>query len=111
MTIMLIGVNGYTVDGIHYTEDGDVAHTERGPYCGECNRYAYRMGMAKRRHADARSVAMCYAIAKSREEDARAEYDAEMATERHYENRGYWETRAQEDYERACGVLDPDYWN
>lgn len=35
----------------------------------------------------------------------RAEYEAEMAAERYFENRGYWEARAQEDYEARMGIF------
>lgn len=33
--------------------------------------------------------------------------DPDMAYERHLEDAGYWEARAQEDWEAAMGVEDP----
>ena len=36
---------------------------------------------------------------------ARAEYSAEMAAERHHEDRGYWDAREQEDEEARRGVI------
>jgi hypothetical protein len=40
--------------------------------------------------------------------EARAEQEAELAYERHLEDRGYWEARADEDYERQMGVIPFD---
>lgn len=42
------------------------------------------------------------------DEQSRAEQEAELAYERHLEDRGYWEARADEDYERAMGVIPFD---
>ena len=38
-------------------------------------------------------------------DDAFGERAAEQATERFFEDRGYWDARAQEDYERETGAL------
>lgn len=40
------------------------------------------------------------------EADAKAEHDAEMAYERHLEDAGYEDARAQEDYERSLGITE-----
>lgn len=40
------------------------------------------------------------------EEEAKAERDAEMAYERHLEDAGYEDARAQEDYERSLGITE-----
>lgn len=40
------------------------------------------------------------------ERDGRAEQEAEMAVERYFEDRGYEEARAQEDYERRMGITE-----
>ena len=68
-------------------------------------------------HYSVDEVRECYASPKgiaSIEEDvfyhdelvAHSEWEAEMAIERHYENAGYWEARADEDHEMAMGI-DP----
>lgn len=38
--------------------------------------------------------------------DGRDERRAELATERFFEDRGYWEARGQEDHEARMGVVD-----
>jgi hypothetical protein len=43
---------------------------------------------------------------------ANADYLAELANERHFEDRGYWDAREQEDYEQRNGVLSfQDAWS
>jgi hypothetical protein len=56
-------------------------------------------------HADAASVRECYRLTAEQDADSRAEIAAELAYERHLEDRGYWEARAQEDFERNHGVI------
>ena len=60
-------------------------------------------------HRDASEVKDCYA-GRFDDDGAAA---AEMAYERHLEDAGYWEARAQEDYERRMGVVDfsDAYWD
>jgi hypothetical protein len=38
---------------------------------------------------------------------AEGEAEAERAYERHLEDAGYWEARAQEEFEASCGIRDP----
>ncbi len=97
----------YTVDGVTYTEFGDVVETTAGPYCGCCNRGGRKV--SKIRHANAASIKACYANQAAREADAEAEIQAEAAQLRHLENAGYDEARAQEDWEWRMGVRDPQW--
>lgn len=55
-------------------------------------------------HANSVSVRECYRLTAQMEADQAAEMAAELAYERHLEDRGYWEARAQEDWEKRHGV-------
>lgn len=70
-------------------------------------------------HDTVAQVRLCYSLGEnilfSHEEEeaaadadraARAEIEAERGYERHLENAGYWEARADEDHEMAMGI-DP----
>lgn len=71
-------------------------------------------------HENAAQVRLCYNVscgvasieeeAQAHEDEmaARAEREVEMRYERHLEDAGYWEARADEDYERALGIRDLD---
>jgi hypothetical protein len=72
--------------------------TDSGPKCGNC----------RERHAGAKAIRLCYDTSKAEADQAHAEHAAEMAVERYYEDRGYWDARAQEDYEAAHGVIPFD---
>ena len=101
------------VNGVECTEEEypTIRQTESGPYCGQCNRgWRKADGTAKIRHANGDAVRMCYAVAKELEDDQRNEYYADLAYERLFEDRGYWEARGQEDYEARNGVIHPDYY-
>lgn len=83
--------------------DGYPAITETGVRCGNHFRGD------NIRHPNAATVRACYehsadALAAYEEQYA-AELAAESATERYFEDRGYWEARAQEDYEERHGVI------
>ena len=69
-------------------------------------------------HGSVAEVRECYAapkgilsiqeevMAHDNEQAARAEIEAEQGYERHLENQGYWQARADEDHEMAMGI-DP----
>lgn len=76
--------------------------TPTGVRCG--NHYAADIV----RHANVAAVRECYRRWQELEDDAKAERDAEMAVERAFEDRGYWDARAQEDYEARMGVIPFD---
>lgn len=44
-------------------------------------------------------------IEVEQEDQARAEYEAELAYERHLEDRGYWDAQEDEERERALGIF------
>lgn len=62
-----------------------------------------RKQMERRKAAQERKEAE-EARLRFEEDCARAEIEAERRNEEYFENRGYWEARAQEDYERAMGI-------
>jgi len=99
-------------DGVEHTNEQypSILRTEEGPYCGQCNRGWRKGDGTKIRHADRHAVKMCYAVAREMELDQRAECEAELANERSFEDRGYWEARAQDDWEARNGVVHPDYY-
>ena len=97
-----------TVNGVECTDEQypSIRQTEEGPYCGRCNNgWRKAEKMPRIRHADSAAVRMCYAVATEMEADMYADYEAEMAVERHFEDRGYYEARAQDDYEARMGVV------
>lgn len=65
-----------------------------------------RCGCCLGRHTTTTEVRDCYAERDEMQAQMDAEIAAEAAVERHLEDRGYWDARAQEDYERRCGVID-----
>jgi hypothetical protein len=72
-----------------------IRDTERGVRCGEC----------KNRHHSAKAVKLCYEVAADFKAEQAALLNAEMAYERHLEDRGWQEAAAQDAYERANGVI------
>ncbi len=75
--------------------------TDTGPYCGNCS-----YGQRKIRHLTAQIIRDCYEITAEQEQEQEASWLAEIRAERHLEDRGYWDAIAQENYERAHGVVD-----
>lgn len=68
-----------------------------------------KCGNCKRTHISVSDVRRCYEITANEERmQAEAEYDAEMAVERYYENRGWAEAQAFEQWEQRNGARD--YW-
>lgn len=100
----------YTVDGVTYTEMGDVVEAPTGPYCGNCNRgWRREYDIPKVRHADSASVKACYAAQAERDADAAAEAALDLATERYWEDRGVEESQAHDAWEASRGVVHPSY--
>ncbi|WBB94129.1 hypothetical protein [Verrucosispora sp. WMMC514] len=60
------------------------------------------------RHESVTAVRDCYRRAAEEEAAAEADAAAELAAERALEDRGYWDARAQEDWEAAHGVIPFD---
>lgn len=80
----------------------EVKVTATGVRCGNHGRTAPGEHI---RHANTVSVRECYRLTAQMEADQAAEIAAELAYERHLEDRGYWEARAQEDWEERHGVI------
>lgn len=74
--------------------------TPTGPYCGGCG--GRRAGA---RHADVAAIRACDAYRRDQDAVVEGARWAEAAYERHLEDRGYDEARAQEDYEARNGVI------
>lgn len=72
--------------------------TVTGPRCGSCTAH----------HNSVAAIKLCYSIAEDQAQQAEDEAAAERAYERHLEDRGYDEARAQEAYEAAHGVIPFD---
>lgn len=83
---------------IDYAGQYEVAETTTGPRCRN-------HGHDLVRHANAASIRECYRLTRQMQADMDAEIAAELAYERHLEDRGYWDARAQEDYEARMGVV------
>jgi hypothetical protein len=83
-----------------FTHDdlGEVVETASGARCGN-------HGSARTYHANAASVRECYRISRARDDEQAAEIAAEAAIERHLENAGYDDARAQDAYEAQYGVI------
>lgn len=77
--------------------------TETGPLCGNCSSRTDRV-----RHINAQAVRTCYIAEREQREEADACYNAEMAYERHLEDRGYDEARAHDAHEARMGVIPFD---
>lgn len=56
-------------------------------------------------HDSVATVQHCYAVRYSQEADQMAEQAVELAYERHLEDRGYEEARAQDEHEARNGVI------
>lgn len=69
-----------------------------GVKCGHC----------AAKHSIARAVKLCKIAQEELDRQAEDEMHAEAAVERFFEERGYWDARAQEDYEAAHGVIPFD---
>lgn len=68
---------------------------EKGFRCGEC----------KGRHHSVKAIKFCHEVSADHKAEQAALYNAEMAYERHLENRGADEADAQDAYERRNGVI------
>lgn len=87
---------------VELTDQYDVKVTETGVRCGNHGRTQHGEHVY---HADPESVRECYRLAAEMIQQAEADIRAELAYEQHLEDRGYWEARAQEDYEQRHGVI------
>lgn len=74
--------------------------TATGPYCGPCG--GRRAGI---RHIDVAAIRACAAYISDNEWAVEDDHRAEQAAERALEDRGYWEARAQDEYEARNGVV------
>jgi hypothetical protein len=89
-----------------YDDLGEVVITDSGVRCGNHGRGE------KIHHANSASVRECYRIDRERIAESNAEIAAEQAYERHLEDKGYWEAKAQDDYEARMGVIQfEDAWD
>lgn len=69
-------------------------------------------GKVKVWHENIEAIRYCFEIRYEGEAAQADAYRAEMAVERALEDRGYWEARAQEEYEARTGALDfIDAWH
>lgn len=68
----------------------------RGPRCGSC----------KAHHKSVADIRFCYDLRAEQTAQQAGEIAAELAVERHFEDRGYWESQAQDAHEAAHGVVD-----
>jgi hypothetical protein len=87
---------------IEWIGEYEVKVTATGVRCGNHGRTAPSEHV---HHANPASVRECYRLAAQMEADQAAEIAAELAYERHLEDRGYWDARAQEDWEERHGVI------
>ena len=90
---------------VEWTGQYEVKVTATGVRCGNHGRTAPGEHV---RHANPASVRACYRATAEMIADQEAEIAAELAYERHLEDRGYWEARAQEDWENRNGVIQFD---
>lgn len=89
------------IEMVEMTEAYEVKVTETGVRCGNHGRTKHGEHTY---HANPASVRECYRLAAEMEADEKAEAAAELAYERHLEDRGYWGARAQEQWEQAQGI-------
>ncbi len=89
---------GLVIQDTAYT----IQETETGVRCGNHGR------VARTFHASAEAVRACYALGRELDAEAAAERRAELAAERYWEDRGYWEAQAQDAYEASHGVIPFD---
>lgn len=89
------------VDLVRYYQFGRPEATLSGVVCGHCSGAFDHLVV---RHASAGHVRACFEAGDEERWQAEGELAAERAVERHFEDQGYWEARAQEDYERSCGI-------
>lgn len=83
-------------------EYGAPAHLEAGVRCGS-------HGKGRRvYHESAEAVRVCYQVMRYEVSQQMAELAAERDVERYFEDRGYEEARAQDDYEARNGVIPFD---
>jgi hypothetical protein len=76
--------------------------TEAGARCG--NHGKTPKGERHTYHANTASVRACYQLTAQMNADQEAEIAVELAYERHLEDRGYHEARAQEAWEQTNGM-------
>lgn len=79
-------------------EYGAPVWLESGVRCGS-------HGAQRVYHESAAAVRTCYAVMRAEMAEQQALQEAEARNERWFEDRGYWEARAQEEYEERMGVI------
>lgn len=84
-----------------FDDYGYPAHLDTGVRCGDHSGIRVY-------HNSAEAVRVCYRMRADDMAQQAGEIAAEAAVERYFEDRGYMEARAQEDYEAACGVIPFD---
>lgn len=90
-----------TVPAVTIVEMADaytIRETEAGVRCGNHGRGA------RVHHANTASVRACYQLSAEMAAEQEAEAAIELAYERHLEDRGYHEARAQEAWEQTNGM-------
>lgn len=80
---------------VTYTDHGYPITTTHGVLCGCCGHH----------HQNPAAVRECHDIAREQAEAVEACRQAELACERHLEDRGYDAARAQDDFEASMGVI------
>lgn len=78
-----------------------IKQTDAGVWCGNHGRRARGQEI---RHANTASVRACYQLTAEMNAEQEAEAAIELAYERHLEDRGYHEARAQEAWEQTNGM-------
>jgi hypothetical protein len=74
--------------------------TDHGIRCGHCSTH-----WEVRRHASVADVRRCWIATEEEAAESAAEIAAELAVERFFEERGFDEARAQEQWEADRGVI------
>lgn len=104
----------HTGEIIYLTDDeqySTILATVEGPVCGLCRKYKITDEAGNKiRHFNSANVQACYDRDAQMEADSRSEIEAQNAVERHYEDRGYWDTQAEGEWDRMRGVVDDDYF-
>jgi hypothetical protein len=91
----------YAAGAVELDGPYEVRRTETGTRCGNHGRTTHGAHIY---HANPASVSECYRLAAEMIADQEAEIRAELAYERHLEDRGYDEARWEEDREFWGGV-------
>ncbi|MGI8307041.1 hypothetical protein [Saccharopolyspora hattusasensis] len=88
-------------DLMRYHQFGRPEATLSGVVCGHCFDVFDDLVV---RHASAGHVRACFEAGEEERWQMEGELAADRAVERHFEDRGYWEARAQENYEMSRGI-------